>query len=222
MGGARLYAAASLLAVLVPLTSANAAANAANGACALTLETAAGEIQIEPLPERDGETFLELNLTLEPLVDSANGRSSGVTLAGLIKAPVTPDAIPAALDTIWATLNFGDASRVDGPTLVYYTRDNTIPLDVAPAKLWYPHYRSHTGQFEIAVSLGDLERQMAWGPGEAPATVLSWIAKRVGTGYQDDVVIDSGDIPLAPIRDARAAMGAALEQVVAAQQSGRC
>lgn len=216
--GARCLAAAGLIALLAPA----ARANGATAGCVLELETQNGLITIDSRDGSDGDVRLDLKFETEADLVGTDGSTARFAFFGTTQSPLARDAIPALLDNLAVTLQFGDVRQIDAPALIYYTRDNTIPFDIAPAKLWYPGYNSDTDRLEIAVTLGDLERHMAWGPGEAPATVLSWIAKRVGTGYHDDDVVGSGDIPLAPIRDARAAMGAALEQVVAAQQSGGC
>ena len=214
----RCCAAAGLVALLAPA----AQADELSSSCELALDTPQFYLAIEPHDASDGVPTIKLNFEPAEEIEGADGSRSRFTLWGLAAIPDRRDAIPAVLDNLIVTLQFGDARRVKAPALIYYTRDNTIPLDIAPAKLWYPEYHVGNDQLEIVVTLGDLERDMSFGPGEEPASVLSWIAKRIGTGLLDEEVIASGEMPLAPLRDARSAMAAALEQVVAARASGAC
>jgi hypothetical protein len=216
--GVRFLAAAGLLG----LSSAPAHADAVMDGCEVQQSTPSGLIEVRA---RDGENnvvWLEYRYTGQKDLVGADGSTARFDLWGKTEAPIAREAIPGLLDDVIVTLNFGDARKVDAPALVYYTRDNTIPLDVAPAKLWYPSYNTADGRLELVVWLSELERHMAWGEGEEPAKVLSWIVKRIGAGPEDEGLIDQGEVPMSAIREARAAVGAALERVVEAQKNGPC
>jgi hypothetical protein len=216
--GLRCFAAVGLLALLVPA----APAAAADSACVLDTEVAAGLIAIDAEHEADGTGRIILRYALESDLVGADGSRAGAAFFGIARLPLTREALPQMLDNLMVTLRFGDAQQIDAPTLIYYTRDNTIPIDIAPGKLWYPDLHGDSGRLEIVVSLGDLERDMQFGAGEEPANVLSWVAVRVGTLYDNDNLIDHGEIPLTPIRSARAAMQTALERVLVMQENGAC
>ncbi|AOL95346.1 hypothetical protein [Porphyrobacter sp. LM 6] len=190
--------------------------------CELERVTPSGLIEVRARDGDDNAVWLNYRLTGEEDLVGADGSTARLDLWGQTEAPITREAIPGLLDNLMVTLHFGDAAKVDAPALVYYTRDGAIPLDVAPAKLWYPAYTSPDGRLEVVVTFDDLERHMAWEEGEEPAKVLSWIVKRIGASPDDESVIDSGEVPMSAIREARAAMGAALERVVEAQKNAPC
>lgn len=216
--GARSVIAAGLLALLAPA----AQADEDSPECKLAFETPQGFLTIDPRKVSGGPPSMELKFATSDDIVGADGSTSTFTLWGIGPIPETPDGIPQVLDDLMVTLQFGDARRVKAPALIYYTRDNTIPLDIAPAKLWYPEYHTDSERLEISMTLGDLERDMSFGPGEQPATVLSWIAKQIGNGPLDEKVVAYGEMPLASLREARSAMGSALEQVVTARANGAC
>jgi hypothetical protein len=90
------------------------------------------------------------------------------------------------------------------------TRETAIPLDLAPAKLWYPDYYKNGRPLEMLMTLGDLERSMDFGEGE-PAQTMGWIFKTVGQNAFSSVVIDDGEVPLAPIWAVKDAIKAQLK-----------
>ncbi|MEL7446613.1 MAG: hypothetical protein AAGK02_12505 [Pseudomonadota bacterium] len=132
------------------------------------------------------------------------------------------DGISDRLGNIMLTLKFGDPDAVTGPTFIYYNRDRTIPIDVAPGKLWYPSFGRSREKLEVLVSLDDFERQMQWGSGEDPASRITWIAKSVGTGLNDSELVGSGIIPLAPIWEAREKVRRALERLIDQRGTNGC
>lgn len=216
--GARCIIAAGLLGFL----AASAHADEALDGCEIDTVTPSGRITVKARDGENGAVGLTFRLTGEEDVVGADGSTARLDLSGMTMAPFTRDAIPGLLDGLMLTLHLSDANKIDAPALVYYTRDNTIPLDVAPAKLWFPGYPTDDGRVGLLVTLGDLEQHMAWGSGEEPASVLSWTIKKVGTSYYDTTVIDTGEIPMEAIRKAREAMGEALERVAEAQKNGPC
>ena len=191
--------------------------------CVLSYESQSGFIVIEPTGgSRDGEAFYSLELERDEPVVGEDGSVSSFKMSALFGSNRPAAQMPLLLDNIWITLSFGDASAVDAPAMVYYTRDNTIPLDVAPGKLWYPQYGDRYETLQLVVSYGDLERHMDFGPDHDPAETLSWIAKKVGTGLQDDDLIASGDIPLAPIREAVGEVAEALQRWMVEHDPNAC
>lgn len=98
-------------------------------------------------------------------MEGRDGSRSSLRIFANIPHNAAPSNLDSQVDSWAVVLSVGNAQLVDGPTLVYFTRDNSIPFDVAPAKLVYPRYLRENDRLEIGVSMGDLERDMTYGPG---------------------------------------------------------
>ena len=76
------------------------------------------------------------------------------------------------LDNLMLTLKFAADRRATRPAFLYLVRENYIPLDIAPGKLWYPEYYDESGDLELAVTIGDLVRFADMGPADPPVRSL--------------------------------------------------
>jgi hypothetical protein len=133
------------------------------------------------------------------------------SITGLLDRGATAKDLPNIIDNLMISLQIASDKKTAVPSLLYITRNDYIPLDIVPAKLWYPEYYKNNEYLEFITTLGDLERAMQIGPMDGPADRIGWILKTVGEKAFDDKLIDSGEIPLAPIWEAKKVMSLALQ-----------
>ncbi len=149
---------------------------------------------------------------LDDFLTAKDGPRYKFRLFGDFDKGASKDNIQADIDNTIITLQFDADKHASGPALLYITRNNYIPIDLAPAKLWYPEYYKNRKLLEMTISLGDLDRVMQLGPFQESATTLTWILNSIPQKAFDDEVIASGEIPLAPIWSTRKTIEDALKK----------
>lgn len=211
------HCAFAVIAAASCFTAAPAMARGAAASCEIEEQVAGGMLAMAEA-ESGGDAAGELTFDFESdsMADAPSGHRYKFSISGGSAANPSLSDMPAIADNMMLILNIVSAAKTRGPSLLYITRSNYIPLDLAPAKLWYPEFEADGKPLEIATTMGDFERAMQLGPGENAVDHMGWITKSISQKAFDGELIDSGEIPLAPIWAARDAVKKALQGCLAA------
>lgn len=198
------------LAVLLAFTSPLMAAAQDNATCEITKDDVTIKLSLSTTGVVD-----QLNVSYQSDdLTAADGSHFRFALSGTDEGSPNVRRNLELLDNLMLTLNVAANRRATRPSFLYLVREDYIPLDVAPGKLWFPEYYDASGDLELVVTIGDLVRFADMGPANPPVSSLGWILKTVSDQPFDNDVVAEGMIDMQPILAAREEMAALLAGLV--------